>query len=184
MLPPSQMDIGLQTVGLLDSARIVEVSVRVNNKGSSALVITDLRIRLRYPAADDEIKVINDPNHPAFGRLNFPHAHVLHDVGAAKRCVKRPDRTGRKDAEYQFGSGEFLLIQYDTFVQPGVDQSYTFVTALPKEAKYVLTRASFRYEMQPSKMQAGLLRISRKLGIHQYSLDHVSQPHTIEKSLS
>src|SRR5260370_33816994 len=121
LLPPSQMDVGLQTIGLLDSARIVELVVRINNKGSSALVVTDLRIRLRYLSADDEIKVIDEPNHAAFGRLNFPHAHVLQDVGAEKRDVERTDRAGREDAKYHLGSAEFLLIQYDTFVQPGDD---------------------------------------------------------------
>lgn len=181
LLPPAQMDLGFRTVGASGPAWIVEIAPRIQNKGSSALVVTDMRIRLRYLVANEAPQVIDKPEHPAFGRLRFPHQHVLNGVGAGKRTVA-PAGAGKQDRALEFSPGEFLLIPHDTFVQPGVDQLYTFVTALPAEAAFVLVRASFHYEMRPSKTQLRLLRLSRKLGMLQYSLDHVRQPHSIEKA--
>ncbi len=178
LLPPSQMDLSLRTIGSSESATMVEIAVQISNKGSSALVVNDLRIRLRYLDANDEIQVVDQSGKPAFGRVTFPHAHVLNRVGAEERLAK--PRTHSQDLRLR--PGEFLLIPYDTFVQPGVEQLYTFVTALPRTCSYILVRASFRYEVRPSRMQLGVLRISRRVGMLQYSLDHVREPHTIEKS--
>ena len=178
LMPPSQMDLALRTIGSPESATIVEIAVRIRNKGSAALVVSDLRIRLRYLNADEEIQIIDEPEKPAFGRVNFPHAHVLNHIGAEERVAKARIH----DQDSRLGRGEFLLIPHDTFVQPDIDQLYSFVTALPRTSSYVLVRASFRYEVRPSKMQLGVLRISRKVGMLQYSLDHVREPHTIERS--
>jgi hypothetical protein len=178
LIPPSQMDLALRTIGSSGPATIVEIGVRLHNKGSSALVVSDLRIRLRYLNDDDDIQIINEPQKPAFGRVNFPHAHVLNNIGAEERVTS----AGVRDYDRRLRPGEFLLVPHDTFVQPGVDQLYTFVTAFPRTSSYVLLRAAFRYEVRPSKVQLLILRISRKLGILQYSLDHVREPHTIERS--
>jgi hypothetical protein len=178
LIPPSQMDLALRTMGSSESATIVEIAVRLHNKGSSALVVTDLRVRLRYLNDDDDIQLIDAPEKAAFGRVNFPHAHVLNRIGAEERVANAQIR----DHDSRLGRGEFLLVPHDTFVQPGVDQLYTFVTALPRTSSYVLARASFRYEVRPSRMQLRILRISRKVGMIQYSLDHVREPHTIERS--
>jgi hypothetical protein len=180
LIPPSQMDLALRTVGSSESATIVEIAVRLHNKGSSALVVSDLRVRLRYLDDKDDIQVIDEAEKPAFGRVNFPHAHVLNRIGAEERVAHA--RTHGHDHDSRLGRGEFLVVPDHTFVQPGVDQLYTFVTALPRTSSYVLARASFRYEMHPSKMQLGVLRISRKVGVIQYSLEHVREPHTIERS--
>ena len=71
---------------------------------------------------------------------------------------------------------------YDTFVQPGVDQIYTFVTAVPDNADCILAWASFEYAQTPSAYQNLILRLSRKLGLVQYSLQHVGEPHTLERA--
>ncbi len=167
LMPPSQMEISMRKLGTSISGILVEFSVDIRNKGSSALVVSDLRIRLRYLKRDDELKTIDDSSKRAFGRVNFLHAHVIesNQSGGSK-------------------SGEFVLIPYDTFVQPDVDQSYTFATVLPATSEYVWARASFHYELRASKMQKRILKLSRKLGMLQYSLDHVSEPHTVEKSFS
>jgi hypothetical protein len=177
LIPPSQMTISLRKLASSDSATMVELEVGIHNKGSSALVVCDLRIRLRYLNNDDEIEVFNDPKKTVYGRVNFLHAH---DFDSDKRDLKEGDRSDFPPLAH----GEFLLIPYDTFVQPGVEQKYTFVTALPQTASYVLARSSFRYEMRPSRTQLRILRLSRKLGMFQYSLDHVREPHTVEKSFN
>ena len=179
LMPPSQMDISLRTVGFSESATILELSVEICNKGSSALVVCDLRVRLRYLNPEDEIRVIDDPAKAAFGRVNFLHAQVLGGVGAGRREVRMSP-----DGPVLLASGEFLVVPYDTFVQPGVAQYYSFVTALPRTASYVLVRSSFRYQLRPSKMQRGILRIGRQIGMFQYSLSHIREPHTVEKSFN
>jgi hypothetical protein len=138
LLPPSQMDVGLRTIGLQDSAQIVELAVSVSNKGSSVLIVADLCIRLRYLSKNDKVQVFPSVEKPTFGRLEFPHAHVLNCIGAEERFVKRASKGHRQDKEVRFGPGEFLLIPYHTFVQPGIEQVYSFVTALPADATYLL----------------------------------------------
>jgi hypothetical protein len=181
LLPPSQMDIAVQTVGSSDTAYIVEVEVRIKNKGSSALVVTDFRLRLRYLEGNDSVEIIQEPEHPAYGRLAFPHLHPLRGaaLGEPGSAEIRMQTKGHGEA---LRPGEVRVVPYDTFVQPDVEQVYTFVTALPRQSTYVLVRASFRYEMHPSKMQLRVLRISRRLGMIQYSLDHVNKPHTVERT--
>jgi hypothetical protein len=180
LMPASQMDISVSLLGRSATATIMEVEVQIGNKGSSALVVTDLRIRLRYADQDDAIRLIDQPGESAYGHVAFPHAGVLDGIGAKKREVKGKLR----DEVVQLGSGEFLVVPYDTFVQPGVDQMYSFVTALPPTAAYLLARASFRYQLRPSDAQLEILGIGRELGIIQYSLKHVKEPHTVEKSFA
>jgi hypothetical protein len=198
LLPPSQMEIALRTLGSSESATLVELAVHIHNKGSSALIVNDLRLRLRYLNQDDEIGVIEDPEKSAYGRVNFPHEYVLNRIGADRRDVKprgkediqsgakeeakQEVKPAVKDDVPQLARGEFLIVPYDTFVQPGVIQIYSFVTALPRISSYLLARASFRYQLRPSTMQLQILKVSRKLGMLQYSLHHVNVPHTIEKS--
>jgi hypothetical protein len=96
LIPPSQMDLALRTIGSSESATIVEIAVRLHNKGSSALVVTDLRARLRYLNDDDDIEVIDEPEKAAFGRVSFPHARnesptreyaiATHAFGTANSC--------------------------------------------------------------------------------------------------
>ena len=48
LIPLSQLDVELRSIGSSEVAVIVEVTARIQNKGSSALVVTDLKVRLRY----------------------------------------------------------------------------------------------------------------------------------------
>jgi hypothetical protein len=77
-------------------------SFKSTTKGSSALVVADLSIRLRYLKEDDEIKVIDDEESALFGRVNFPHAHILNNVGA-KKCAAEPARTGKEQKSENVG---------------------------------------------------------------------------------
>lgn len=55
-----------------------------------------------------------------------------------------PKNAKVRRAEDRRGRG-IPILSYDTFVQPGVNQVYTFVTAVPTTATYVLVYSSFRY---------------------------------------
>lgn len=74
-----------------------------------------------------------------------------------------------------------LILKYDTFVEPGVDQRYPFFTTLPIAAEYVLIWGSFECGEKPSRFQELILWFARKIRLVQYSLNHISKPHTVEK---
>lgn len=148
LLPPSQMNISLRTLGSSESGVLIEVAVSIQNQGTSALVVSDLRVRLGYLNQNDTIRIIDDTGSDAYGRLSFPHTH---DPGRRDD----PDRARVQQDRGSLRRGEFRIVPYDTFVQPGVEQIYTFVTALPATAAYVLARASFRYELKPGRCSSG-----------------------------
>ncbi|HUB18599.1 MAG TPA: hypothetical protein VL990_08185 [Acidobacteriaceae bacterium] len=178
LVPPSQLEISLRKLGTPASSDMLEVEVDVTNKGSSALIICDLRVRLRYLNDDDIITVVDDAGSAAFGRVNFLHAHVVVPRLGSQSQEPAPHATA------PLSSGEFWIVKYDTFVQPGVQQRYTFTTLLPGSAIYALARASFRYQMRPSRLQLAILAISRRLGMIQYSLNNITKPHTVEKTFN
>jgi hypothetical protein len=177
LLPPSQMDVALRSLGSSDEGKVVEVAVRIRNKGAAALIVSDLRVRLRYLTSEDTVELINDQKMPAFGRVNF---HRPHAVPGPREIASAADSKIVGDAP-PLRPGEYLVVPYDTFVQHGVAQAYTFVTSLPVQTLYLLVRASFRYEMRPTGVQLGILKISRRLGMIQYSLRRITEPHTVEK---
>lgn len=72
------------------------------------------------------------------------------------------------------------LIAHDTFVLPGVDQVYTFPTALPQNVAFILAWSSFEYEIKLNSFNSRIFRISRRWGLIQYSLTHIEEPHTRE----
>lgn len=73
------------------------------------------------------------------------------------------------------------VIGYDTFVQPQIEQIYTFGTVVPKSATYILVRSSFEYKVHPSRLQLWILSFSRVLGLTQFNLTHITEPHTCER---
>ena len=126
----------------------------------------------------------SDPQDPLLGKLYFGGSlrkelavGSWHDTIDAEAVRRRKPTTKTRALE---GRG-FLLLDDDTFVQAGVDQSYTFVTALPEGCRYVLVWASFQYAQRPRGLQSFLVGLSRRLGLIQYTLEHVTEPHTVER---
>jgi hypothetical protein len=120
-----------------------------------------------------------DENPVAHGRETGTHdqrgsGKFISACRARLRLAKRP----KVKADKPRG---FSILEYDTFVQPGVDQVYTLVTAVPASTTYVLVWSSFQYAQHPSLLQRFILFLSRRLGLLQYSLRHVGKPHTIER---
>jgi len=70
---------------------------------------------------------------------------------------------------------------YDTFIQSGIDQRYAFQTAVPDSTTYVLVWSSFEYAQSPRAIQRVMLWLSRRLGLIQFTLKHVAEPHTTER---
>jgi hypothetical protein len=46
---------------------------------------------------------------------------------------------------------------------------------------FVLIKCSFKYGQYPSKSQRLIIKLTRRLGLIQYSLTHATEPHIIER---
>jgi len=179
LIPPVQFDINCNDVGVQKGKHVLEVLVHLKNLGTSTLVASHIIADILYLDSSDPLDLINNPSEAAYGRLRFPRA-VRKDL--QNKDMSQPARSGKDSANSQKRKRGITIVPHDTFVQPGVDQIYTLVTAVPQSTTYVLIRASFEYAQHPSLLARRILFVSRKLGLIQYSLDHVNKPHTIERA--
>jgi hypothetical protein len=114
---------------------------------------------------------------------------IWKDIAAKVKFFKKKGKvkdvsmkTGRKvaqEAENESVRG-IPLLNYDTFVQGGVDQVYNFSTAVPATASYALIHASFKYAQKARATQNFIWFLSRRLGLIHYTLSHAKVPHTLE----
>jgi hypothetical protein len=202
LLPPAQFDIECNSVGRQLGMILLEIILHLRNCGSSTLIITNIRQDIRY-LRDDEIPrpVHIDGTETTtqekqrkrilFGRVNFTGSlrRDLEKLSAARsdegpkpsvqkqKTVTAPKQRNQEEREAR----GFSLIAHDTFVQPGIDQQYAFQTAIPDSTSYILVWASFEYAQSPKAVQRVMLWLSRKLGLIQFTLRHVTEPHTTER---
>jgi hypothetical protein len=184
LLPSAQFEIELGTVGSQQGKQVFEILLHLKNLGTSTLIIKNLRIDIRYIDRDapadlfgvDDIKV---------GRLKFTNALFEKPKKTSIQSIEdkvHPDNQPRKKEHFE---GEEVrgvpIIKHNTFVQPNVDQTYTFGTAVPASTSYILVWSSFEYEPRPSLFQRPILSLSRRLGLIQYTLKHVREPHSCER---
>jgi len=168
LLAPAQFSIDCTVVGRQNEFKIVEIILRIKNLGSSTLIVGNLRLDLLGLSSSDNPELFDDPVRPTFGRLKFPQRFLRHE--SSKVALKKERGV--------------CLMAYNTFVQAGVEQLYTFVTAVPSSNSFLLAWASFEYAQHPSTFQHASLWLSRRLGLIQYSLAHVAEPHTAERVFS
>jgi len=164
LLPPIEFTIDCNQVGEQKNKLLIELLLHLNNKGSSTLVAKDISARILFIDRENELATFNNPNKPTFGRVNFPNKLAKSIVGDSTDC-----------------SSMIPIIPYDTFVQPGVDQIYTYITSVPNTTTFLYVLAQFRYAQSPSTAQKRIIYISRQLGLIHYSLSHINEPHTIER---
>ena len=183
LLPPVQFDVDCRTVGRQADKTVLEILLHLKNLGNATLVATNLRVDVRYLEATEAVNLFNVPADRKFGRLAFPGSHkrdLISSAGNAGNAVEKA-KAQETQAQQPKESEGILLLPHDTFVQPGVNQAYTFVTAVPGAAAFVRVLASFEYELRPSRFQEFILSLGRRLGLLQYSLKHISEPHTAER---
>lgn len=165
--PPIEFTIDCKTLGVQRGKQVIEILLRVKNIGSSTLVAKDIAARVRYIEFEEDIDLFRDPKEPTFGRVNFRHV-----------------QTGSSATEQQDIPSFVPIMPHDTFVQAKVDQSYTLVTAIPQSASFVLVKAQFYYVINPSSLPRVAMKLSRYFGLIHYSLDDVTEPHTVERSFT
>lgn len=183
LLPPVQFDVDCHVVGRQRSHPVLEITLHLKNVGTSALVANDIRVDVLYMDSADEPSLFTDASRATFARLRFPHSLrkelLLGTADSSTELTKR--KTNSESSRSGPASRGILLLEHDTFVQPAVDQVYGLATTLPASVSFVLVWASFRYAQRPSMGQEVLLRVARQLGLIQYSLTHVREPHTVER---
>jgi hypothetical protein len=183
LLPPVQFTIEATTVGSSAGATLIEILIHLKNVGSATLVARNIRIDVMYTEKSDKLAVFENPGDPKFGRAIFAHSlrkdlrsrvnPSKHPQVGTPKVVSPADKATDREPVTQASGKEdrgFLVLEHHTFVQPGVDQTYTFATSLPESSRYLLTWASFEYEPRPHRIQSAILTMSRRLGLIQYSL--------------
>lgn len=179
LLPPVQFDIDCCPRGKSGDRRVVEFLVHLKNVGSATLVARNIRLDIRYHRAGSGVtELFRDEKR--LGRLRFPDS-LVHDLDVKQEERPAQAHPSKKSPKKPHRNRGLPVMSYDTFVQPGVDQIYTFVTVVPDDVDYVLAWSCFEYAQGASSLQSWILSLSRKLGLIQYSLEHVKEPHTVER---
>jgi hypothetical protein len=187
LFPPTQFNIDCKAVGRHEGETVLETLLLLKNVGHSTLIAKNIRVDIRCLDVSEKPKLFDDPESKTFGRLVFPlslkrtlmERHRSSGLVSARAPIAG-NATHNTSRETRNVRG-MLLLRHHTFVQAGVEQIYTFVTAVPESVVFVLVWASFKYEIQPSPFQKRVLRLSRRIGLVQFSLQHIRKPHTVER---
>lgn len=169
LFPPVEFAIECNPVGSQSQKTLLEIILHLKNIGTSVLIASDIRVDVRYLESEHPMELSKEGRR--FGRVHFPNSvrsELLRELPSREAPETPPPRG-------------FSLIPHDTFVQAGIDQRYTFPTAVPSSTAFVLIWSSFRYAQSPRALQRGLLWVSRRLGLIQFTLQHVDEPHTTER---
>jgi hypothetical protein len=184
LLPAAQFEIELGAVGHQQGKLLIEILLHLRNIGSATLVLKNLRIDIRYIEKKDK-PVLFQKGHANAGRLIFPTSALKEFARPSDESTKSggsdSDRSDPKKHTQGTEERGIVVVGHNTFVQPGVNRTYTFVTSLPEFAAYILIWSSFEYEPRLRLMQRPILFVSRRLGLIQYSLGHVRRGHTCER---
>jgi hypothetical protein len=186
LFAPTEFTVEAAPVGSSAGDTIIEALIHLKNVGSSTLIAHNIRIDIRYLNRDDKVESFSDPADFRFGRLVFKHSlrqYLAESAGGSEGQPYHSDGKSHPRRSRNLGKERrgFLLLDYATFVQAGVDQIYTFTTRIPDTCHYILVWASFEYAQQPRPLQAAILALSRRLGLIQYTLKHATIPHTVER---
>jgi len=195
LLPPVQFDVTCNKIGAAQKRNILDFEIHLRNVGSTTLVAQNIRIDVRYTRTGDIDRRTGGPNielfkeqlftdHKRAGRLYFQNSLIQEmNIDPSSLIPKKiREKPERKELWIKRGylKRGFLISEHDTFVQPGVDQKYAFVTTVPEDTLCTLTWCSFQYAQHLSPGQERIFKLSRRLGLIQYSLQHVQEPHTVE----
>jgi hypothetical protein len=184
-LPPVEFSVEITNLGIVAKSDyyLINFDIHLRNLGSTTLVAWDIRLDIRYLKKGDPIKILKSEGH--VGRLDFKNSMIKDhwNIEPADLIPKKiREQEDRLDSwRQQDDHRGFLVTDRDTFVQAKVDQTYTFYTLLSKEAICFLTYCSFRYAHKLSGWQRWIARLSRKLGLIQYTLARDLDKHTVEK---
>jgi hypothetical protein len=183
LIPPCEFFIACNTQGEQGNRKIIEALLHIKNLGNSVLIVRNLRIDILF-FKDKNL----DPMHRKDRRLNFPcslkRCNNPYSIGIQEEHNERDSQRSANKMKNNQNKKRNIgvpVIEYDTFVLPGVDQVYTFITSIPKSASFVRVEAEFCYPGIDSIMARFLLWFAHKMGLINYTLKSITEPHTCER---
>jgi len=136
LLPSVEFDVDFEMHHSGSTQLIGEVSCVIKNLGSSMLIVTNVKCRIRYRlAADSEDYLRHDAVEPYF-KHRVPQAPASAD--------KSEEELSRNPS----GTKWFFLAEPRTFVQPGVAQRYRKPVAMPATVQLLDVLGSFDYRIE------------------------------------
>jgi hypothetical protein len=183
LLPSIQFDVECNRVGVQKGKLILNVEIHLKNLGSTTLIAKDIRLDIRYLSRCHEAELVEkgEKDQALIGRLIFPASLKKDDLKFEDQQLPldySEDKAGKSTKRRYRG---LVIMPYDTFVQPNVDQLYTYVTAVPQETTCVLVWSSFEYLRKLSWLLKLILAISKWMGLIQWTLKNIDRPHTITR---
>ncbi len=109
-IPRTEIDLGCIFLGPQQNEFLVEISTRVKNKGSTRRKFKSMQFRLRGITAGEPLTF----RQTGVGAVHFPHKFL--------------------DADLVPPGGNFYY-----YVEPGVEQTFTYITKIPSNVRFVLT---------------------------------------------
>ncbi len=165
LVPPAEFDICVGNIESQGSSTIVEIRPLIRNKGSSVLVVRPIKLDIQFVFAKSSLKLFHSttvPRKPYLaGRAIFPESLCKYS-----------------------NSEELCVVPDDTFVNPQVEQYYSFITWLPGDVSLIRVKCSFYYRKSPSELMLLIFSLSRFFGLVQFTLDDIRKPHTCERMFS
>lgn len=178
--PPSQMNLELTCVGEQGGEQVLEILIRIKNLGATVLVVRSLWIDVHCLHEGDDCANSTD-KWTRLGRLDFGESVLPRLSEEQTESAQKADvllRSARKGKRTPSG---VPVVPYRTFVQAGVDQVYTYVTCVPATARIVRVRSQFEPDLRMSEHQKLTLDLAKQLGLTQFTLSQVTEPHTCER---
>ena len=129
--PRIAFEVTARFVGQHGGRVLVEVLAVLENKGVVPVKIKDLQFKLRGVLEDD---VLQDGDESIRGQTRIPH---------------------------ELGAGTFVPEHWDyTFIYPGVETEYNYITTLDADVRFVRVEGSFSYDREGASHHAAkLLRV-------------------------
>jgi len=164
-IPSAELDIECEKLGGKGKSQIIEITTTLSNKGTSILLVHDLKIRLKaILTGEDTIENYNDDK--KLGRLKFKN--YLTDNETSKNNAKN--------------RGLISIVPHSTFVMPNVSQKYSYITSIDNSVEYVFAHVQFSYFGEINFIREKIISIGHFLGLIRYKLKNVSEPHTVQRA--
>jgi hypothetical protein len=170
ILPPVEFSVNYQKIGVHKGYYLLQVIFAIKNLGVTPLVISNINARINYLNENDEVNIFRSNN--LYGRVN-----ICNSLGKWLLTGDTSNANSRI-------CSSIPILKSATFVQYGLKQEYTLITAIPESAVFLLVHGSFQYGaegFQRNKFINFVYGIGKNLSLIQYSLKNVIEPHTAER---
>ena len=132
-----QFDLECKVLGPQAGHYILDISAILHNKGLVRLVIDSLRLKIRGIEQEQNIELFEEYSDEGAKNLiaEFPAELVNANM---LQALKIENESKNINSENQMEKGYF--------VEPGVEQRFSYIARIPERISFVLIRAQFEYD--------------------------------------